>query len=123
MKIPNFLKKHKKENIQLKKTVDIDPLMHWKSIVLLLLAIVITSVTMLLVLVYAVKNDMLVNDVSKREVEALKLSQFKGEELNLLISMFSARDESRAAIINSLNQKNVQIKIPVTVPTKDTINR
>lgn len=118
MKFLSFFKKNKQETIQLKKTVDIDPLMHWKNIVLILLAIVVTTVTMLLLLVYSVDRGFLINKASKLEVEELKLSQFKIDELGLLIDMFKAREEVRSTIIDSFNKTN----IPVAVPPNNIIN-
>lgn len=100
MKFP-FLKKSKSVPIApLVKKTDIDPLHHWRQILLATLVVVILVIGASFLLSYLANAALLVDAESQAKVEALKPLEFKEDKLHAVIDTFRSRDAIRSSIIN-----------------------
>ena len=100
MKFP-FLKKSKLAPVSpLVKKTDIDPLHHWKQILLVTLIVTILVIGASFLLSYLANESLLVDSESQAKIEALKPLEFKEDQLHTVVHTFHSRDSIRRSIIN-----------------------
>jgi Na+/H+ antiporter NhaC len=104
MKIPKFFSKNKKiSKTYLVKSIEIDPFVYWKNILILMLFVLIIVGLVSIGVYYGLDHGYFINSKSKDAVENLENTELKTNDLNFLVSEFDNRVLEREKIINSVS--------------------
>jgi hypothetical protein len=102
MEISNFLKKFKKvKTTSLVKTIEIDPFLYWKRILVIMFLVLIVVCIVSLGVYLGLSRNYFIDSKSKDAVKNLENIDLKVDQLNLLVEDFEGRALKRKEIIES----------------------